>query len=151
MSEPKSNWKNWGDHPIVVFITLVSAIIGIVTFFTVKKDESPNPVNKSSLTPVSTPEMSETKPTLVPSIESTLKPTRSPTVSREDSLLNIKIQLALEKADDLRGTSIEVDVTNGVVTLSGTVSKPEQKIKAVEIVKGIEGIKSIKDTLRVDF
>lgn len=35
-SEP--GWKNWGDHPVVVLIGLIVALIAIFTFFTGKPD-----------------------------------------------------------------------------------------------------------------
>lgn len=38
MSKQETNWRNWGDHPVVVIITVVSAIISIVVFF-VKTDK----------------------------------------------------------------------------------------------------------------
>lgn len=48
MSERKSSWRNWGDHPIVVIISIVSAIIGITAFFAAKKDNPINSVDTSS-------------------------------------------------------------------------------------------------------
>lgn len=38
MSSSKSGWPNWGDHPIVVIITVISALIAIFVFLTGKQD-----------------------------------------------------------------------------------------------------------------
>lgn len=40
MAEHGSGWKNWGDHPIVVIISVVAGLIAILTFiFTLLKDK----------------------------------------------------------------------------------------------------------------
>lgn len=41
MSEPKPQWRNWGDHPIVVIIGLLAAAIAIWGFFWSKPDSPP--------------------------------------------------------------------------------------------------------------
>lgn len=45
---PQSSWKNWGDHPIVVLISLVSGIIAIVSFF-ILKEGKPHYPNQSEV------------------------------------------------------------------------------------------------------
>ena len=30
--EPKSGWRNWGDHPVVVLITVIASLITIIAF-----------------------------------------------------------------------------------------------------------------------
>ena len=53
-------------------------------------------------------------------------------------------------ADDLRDSTINVDVVNDVVTLKGTVETAAQKTKAEQVTKGIEGVKSVKNELTVE-
>jgi hyperosmotically inducible protein len=49
----------------------------------------------------------------------------------------------------LNDSDIDVDVANNVVTLNGTVKTAEAKTKAVAIAKATDGVKSVKDNLRV--
>lgn len=67
----------------------------------------------------------------------------------DDGWLWTKTRFDLGAADDLRDSTINVDVENGAVTLSGTVANAEQKAKAVSIAKAVEGVKSVKDQLKV--
>ncbi|MGH9218515.1 MAG: BON domain-containing protein [Vicinamibacterales bacterium] len=49
----------------------------------------------------------------------------------------------------LNDSDIDIDVDNNVVTLNGTVKTSEAKTKAVAIAKATDGVKSVKDNLRV--
>jgi hyperosmotically inducible protein len=49
----------------------------------------------------------------------------------------------------LNDSDINVDVTNNMVVLNGTVKSAEAKMKAVSIAKATDGVKSVKDNLRV--
>lgn len=66
-----------------------------------------------------------------------------------DSWLWFKTRAALATADDLRESTINVDVVNDVITLKGTVASAAQKTRAEEIAKGIEGQKGVKNELLV--
>ena len=66
-----------------------------------------------------------------------------------DGWLWVKTRFELAAADDLRDSTMNVDVDNEVVTLSGTVASAAQKTKAVQVAKAVEGVKSVKDTLKV--
>lgn len=66
-----------------------------------------------------------------------------------DSWLWFKTRAALLTTSDLRESTINVDVENDVVTLRGTVANAEQKKKAEEVAKGIDGVKSVKNDLQV--
>ena len=61
-----------------------------------------------------------------------------------------KTRAALTAVDELRDSTINVDVTNDVVTLKGTVGTAAQKDAAVKTAKGIEDVKDVKDMLKVD-
>jgi osmotically-inducible protein OsmY len=67
----------------------------------------------------------------------------------EDVWLWVKTRSALTAADDLRDSTIDVDVENNAVTLTGSVANAGQKAKAEELAKGIEGVKSVKNMLRI--
>ena len=66
-----------------------------------------------------------------------------------DGWLWTKTRAMLATTDDLRDSTINVDVEIGVVTLSGTVATQAQKTKAAQVAKGVEGVKSVKNNLSV--
>lgn len=49
----------------------------------------------------------------------------------------------------LDDSNIDVDVDHGTVTLNGTVKSTEAKTKAVSIAKATDGVKSVRDNLKV--
>jgi osmotically-inducible protein OsmY len=66
-----------------------------------------------------------------------------------DTWLWIKTRFDLAAADDLRDSTINVDVDNDVVTLSGTVANASQKTRAEQVAKAVEGVKSVRNQLTV--
>jgi hyperosmotically inducible protein len=66
-----------------------------------------------------------------------------------DSWLWFKTRAALLTTSDLRESTINVDVVNDVVTLKGTVETAAQKTKAEQVTKDIDGVKSVKNELKV--
>ena len=66
-----------------------------------------------------------------------------------DLWLWVKARYDLAAAEDLRDSTINVDVDNAVVTLTGTVPTAAQKTKAESVAKSVEGVKSVKNMLKV--
>ncbi len=66
-----------------------------------------------------------------------------------DSWLWFKTKTALAAADNLRDSTINVDVVNDVITLKGTVASAAQKTEAETVAKGIEGQKGVKNELQI--
>lgn len=66
-----------------------------------------------------------------------------------DGWLWVKTRFDLAAADDLRDSTINVDVDNAVVTLSGTVATAAQSTKAAQVAKAVEGVKNVKNMLKV--
>jgi hypothetical protein len=66
-----------------------------------------------------------------------------------DGWLWTKTRAVLATTDDLRDSTINVDVDNAVVMLSGTVATQAQKTKAAQVAKGVEGVKSVDNKLAV--
>ncbi len=66
-----------------------------------------------------------------------------------DSWLWFKTRAALMTADDLRESTINVDVENNIVTLRGTVANAAQRTRAETTAKGIEGVTSVRNQLTV--
>jgi osmotically-inducible protein OsmY len=54
-------------------------------------------------------------------------------------------------ADSLvKGGGIKVDVKSGVVTLEGKVAEGKQKSKAERLAKGVKGVKSVVNNLKIE-
>lgn len=66
-----------------------------------------------------------------------------------DSWIWFKTKGALAASNDLRDSTINVDVSNDVITLKGTVATAAQKAAAETAAKGIEGQKGVKNELKV--
>lgn len=67
----------------------------------------------------------------------------------EDGWLWTKTKSALATTNDLRDSTIDVDVENSVVTLRGTVASKAEMDKAVKVSQEIDGVKSVKNMLKV--
>jgi osmotically-inducible protein OsmY len=67
----------------------------------------------------------------------------------DDAWLWTKTRAALAYAEDLRDVTINVDVENNVVTLTGSVGTDAQKGKAEQIARSVEGVKEVKNQLAV--
>lgn len=66
-----------------------------------------------------------------------------------DGWLWVKTRFELAAADDLRDSTIDVDVEDASVTLTGTVATAKQRSRAEEIAKSIEGVKAVRNNLKV--
>ena len=66
-----------------------------------------------------------------------------------DSWLWFKTKSALATTNDLRDSTINVDVTNDVITLRGTVASKAESDKALSVARGIDGQKGVKNELKV--
>lgn len=66
-----------------------------------------------------------------------------------DSWLWFKTRAALLATDDLRESTINVDVENAVITLKGTVGSAAQKTRAEQVANGIEGKSKVVNQLTV--
>lgn len=66
-----------------------------------------------------------------------------------DGWLWTKTRALLAAEDDLRDSSINVDVDNEVVTLTGSVRTDTQKAMAGRIAQNVDGVKSVKNDLIV--
>jgi hyperosmotically inducible protein len=60
---------------------------------------------------------------------------------------SVKTALAQDKASSL--TRIDVDSVKGVVSLNGVVPTAADKTRAVEIARGVNGVKKVNDNLQV--
>jgi osmotically-inducible protein OsmY len=69
----------------------------------------------------------------------------------DDGWIKSKIyaQYMADWNDVLDDSDIDVDVTNNVVVLNGTVKSATAKARAVAVAKGTDGVKGVKDNLKV--
>jgi len=67
-----------------------------------------------------------------------------------DSWIWFKTKTALAASNDLRDSTINVDVANDVITLRGSVATAAQKTAAETVAKGIDGQKGVKNQLTVN-
>ncbi|MGD0821726.1 MAG: BON domain-containing protein [Desulfomonilia bacterium] len=67
----------------------------------------------------------------------------------DDSVITTKIKSLLAADDFLKSFQISVETYQGTVQLSGFVNSQKAVDKADEIVRGVKGVKSIKNNLIV--
>jgi hyperosmotically inducible periplasmic protein len=60
---------------------------------------------------------------------------------------SVKTKLAGDKVSSL--TRVDVDTTNGVVSLNGVVESPEQRARIEELAREVKGVRSVKNNLQV--
>jgi osmotically-inducible protein OsmY len=72
---------------------------------------------------------------------------RTPGQVVDDKTLTANVKTALSQNPDYKFGDVTVDTMNGTVQLSGFVNTADQKSKAVEIAKGVQGIKDVEDKM----
>jgi hyperosmotically inducible protein len=70
--------------------------------------------------------------------------------SLDDAWIHTKLVAKLIGNSTTPERKINVDVVNNVVTLRGTVNSSEQKAEAERVAKATEGVKSVKNMLKVN-
>ena len=87
----------------------------------------------------------------LPTAEERAKNRDKVSTGTSNAALTTKVKSALAKDSGMGTmTSIDVDSDKGVVTLKGKVDSAEAKKKAEQIAKKVEGVKSVKNQLRVE-
>ena len=67
----------------------------------------------------------------------------------DDTVLTTKVKAAVFNEPKLKSAEINVETFKGVVQLSGFVSSQANINKAVELARGVKGVKSVKNDMRV--
>jgi len=67
----------------------------------------------------------------------------------DDTVITTKVKAAIFNESSLKSTEINVETFKGIVQLSGFVKSTADERKATELARGIKGVKSVKDDLRV--
>lgn len=67
----------------------------------------------------------------------------------DDSVITTKVKAAILNEATLKVSEINVETFKGVVQLSGFVSTQAAADKAVEVTRGVNGVKSVKNDMRI--
>lgn len=67
----------------------------------------------------------------------------------DDARISTAVQATLTTDKVSNFTRIDVDTTNGVVYLNGTVQSGEQKARAEQLAARVEGVKKVVNNLQV--
>lgn len=66
-----------------------------------------------------------------------------------DSAITTKVKSALSQEKEIKSGLIHVTTRKGVVSLDGSVVTKEQADKAIELAKGVDGVKDVHNNLKV--
>ena len=69
---------------------------------------------------------------------------------RPDAWLTAKVQAKYFIDDEVKGRNIDVDTSNGVVTLRGAVANEAERRQAVALARSTDGVREVRDELRID-
>ena len=67
----------------------------------------------------------------------------------DDTAITTKVKASIFNEPTLKSTEINVETFKGVVQLSGFVAQPADAAKAGDIARGVKGVKSVKNDIRV--
>lgn len=67
----------------------------------------------------------------------------------DDAVIATKVKTAIINEPTLKATEIKVEVFRGVVQLSGFVSSQADINKAVAVARGVAGVQSVKNDMRL--
>jgi hyperosmotically inducible protein len=67
----------------------------------------------------------------------------------DDSVITTKVKAAIFDEPSLKVAEINVETFKGIVQLSGFVSSRADMDKAVEVARGVNGVKSVKNDMQL--
>jgi hyperosmotically inducible protein len=67
----------------------------------------------------------------------------------DDSVITAKVKAAILEEPTLKVAEINVETFKGTVQLSGFVASQDAANKAVQVARGIRGVKSVKNDMRI--
>ena len=68
----------------------------------------------------------------------------------DDATITARVKTALLNDPQVGGLKIDVDTTLGIVTMSGIVKSPAEAERAMQLARGIPGVREVKSTLQVN-
>lgn len=160
--QPQRDWKTGAalDAGIIIGATLATTLLLLIVSGQVLDTTAGNLFSRSAapLTAVSIESTPQPSPSLAPSPGS--QPTRSsqppaPTPSATEAAESVEDDTAIQDTIDKRlqneppARDITATVTNGRVTLVGTVTSDEAKGRIEKLVRSISGVKSVDNQIVV--
>ncbi|CAN7481818.1 BON domain-containing protein [Massilia sp. LjRoot122] len=67
----------------------------------------------------------------------------------DDAVITTKVKAAFAADPTVKATEVNVETFKGDVQLSGFVAEPRDAQRAVEIARGVQGVSSVKNDIRV--
>lgn len=67
----------------------------------------------------------------------------------DDTVITTKVKAAILNEPTLKAAEINVETFKGVVQLSGFVSSATSINKAIEVARGVTGVKSVKNSMHL--
>lgn len=67
----------------------------------------------------------------------------------DDTVLTTKVKTAILEEPTLKSTEINVETFKGVVQLSGFVNSEESVNRAIEVARGVKGVKSVQNSMQL--
>lgn len=67
----------------------------------------------------------------------------------DDAAITAKVKAAIFNEPTLKSTEINVETFKGDVQLSGFVAQPADAQRAAEVARGVKGVTSVKNDIRV--
>lgn len=67
----------------------------------------------------------------------------------DDTVITTKVKAAILNEPTLKSAEINVETFKGVVQLSGFVSSSASISKAIEVAKGVAGVKSVRNSMHL--
>jgi osmotically-inducible protein OsmY len=67
----------------------------------------------------------------------------------DDTVITTKVKAAILNEPTLKSAEINVETFKGVVQLSGFVSSPAAESTAIAVTRKVEGVKSVKNDMRL--
>lgn len=95
------------------------------------------------------PPANSAPPSTTPSAPVTQAPSRSAGQTVDDAAVTAKVKAALVGDSQVKATDVNVDTDRGVVRLSGMVETQAEADRAVELARGVSGVVSVANNLRV--
>jgi hyperosmotically inducible protein len=70
-------------------------------------------------------------------------------VRESDDRVKDRVEQAIRSQDELRDDSIDIEVSNGIARLTGTVDAAEDRLRAAAVARTASGVRAVRDDLQV--
>lgn len=117
-----------------------------------RRTEEPAPADSSTVTPAPAPETSAPaapSPTMPSDVTPPSEESKSAGAVIDDTVVTTKVKTALLADSDIKGLDVNVNTSEGVVTLAGEVNNQLQIDRAGKLAGEVEGVKSVTNNLTI--